>query len=134
MPSVSPVVVVDGPAAVVGHARPELAAGEPTSDRKARVFGRERDDVSGIPADIRAVLTQLFAEGRRSLGDGDVATARDIVASARTIVRNKLPEGERRERLLHGCARVASLLDGTPESDAAAAYLSAMERRLEPAA
>jgi len=89
--------------------------------------------VSGLPTDVGAVLAQLFAEGRRALDDGDVETALATTASARTVASNKLPAGDRRERLLHGCARVEALLDA-PEADAAAAYLAAMERRLEPPA
>jgi hypothetical protein len=95
------------------------------------------------PADVLAVLAQLFAEGQASLTDGDVDTAREAVTSAETVVTNKLPEGDLRGQLLHGCGQANALLDPETggegegpeetdgvEPDAAAEYLAAMERRL----
>ncbi|QLH76553.1 hypothetical protein HZS55_04200 [Halosimplex rubrum] len=88
--------------------------------------------VEDLPTDVRTVLSQLFAEGRRALGDDDTATARETVTSAAAVVRNKLPEGEFERELRHGCERVVDLLDaGDPaDAEAAAEYLTAMERRL----
>lgn len=102
-----------------------------------------------LPPDVRAVLTQLFAEGRDALAADDRDTAIQTVTTAETVVTNKLPEGAFRDRLLHGCERVHRLLvadtdrrgerrgDGdSPETGtagdraAAAAYLTAMERRV----
>ena len=98
------------------------------------------------PADVLAVLAQLFAEGQEALADGDVDAARETVTSAEEDATNKLPEGDLRGQLLHGCAQARGLLDpetgggdaegddpeGTDrvEPDAAAEYLAAMERRL----
>jgi hypothetical protein len=98
------------------------------------------------PADALAVLSQLFAEGQDALADDDVDTARETVTSAETVLTNKLPEGDLRSQLLHGCDQVRLLLDPEAgdgedegdgptsedgvEADAAAEYLAAMERRL----
>lgn len=86
-----------------------------------------------IPPDVEAVLRQLFSEGQRALENGEVTTARSVVASARTVASNKLPDGDRRDRLRHGCDRVASLLgpEDSPDAEAASEYLAAMERRLD---
>jgi hypothetical protein len=87
--------------------------------------------VSGdLPTDVRTVLAQLFAEARAALDDGDVRIAREAVGSAATVAATKLPEGDRRDRLRHGCDRVRALLADDPDTEAAAAYLAAMERRL----
>jgi hypothetical protein len=98
------------------------------------------------PADALAVLSQLVTEGQEALTDGDVDTAREAVTSAEAVATNKLPEGDLRGQLLHGCGQARTLLDpGTGggdaegdgpegadgvEPDAAAEYLAAMERRL----
>lgn len=101
-----------------------------------------------LPDDALAVLAQLFTEGQESLADGDVHTAREAVTSAEEVATNKLPEGDLRGQLLHGCAQTRALLDPETgggddegdgpdgggadgvEPDAAAEYLAAMERRL----
>ena len=83
-----------------------------------------------LPTDVRTVLAQLFAEARAALDDGDVDTAREVVESAETVVATKLPEGDRRDRLRHGCDRVRALVADDHDTAAAAAYLAAMERRL----
>jgi hypothetical protein len=103
-----------------------------------------------LPPDVRAVLTQLFAEGQDALAADDRDTAVETVTTAETVAANKLSEGAFRDRLLHGCERVRRLLGddtdrqgdprevgGAPEMEApddpavaAAAYLSAMERRV----
>ena len=98
------------------------------------------------PADVLAVLAQLFGEGQEALADGDADTAREAVTSAEAVATNKLPEGDLRGQLLHGCAQARALLDpetgggsaegddpegaNGAEPDAAAEYLAAMERRL----
>jgi len=83
-----------------------------------------------LPTDVRSVLTQLFATARSALDAGDVETAREAVGSAETVVTTKLPEGDRRDRLAHGCERVETLLADEPDTAGAAAYLAAMEARL----
>ncbi|PSQ30494.1 hypothetical protein BRD06_01900 [Halobacteriales archaeon QS_9_67_15] len=88
--------------------------------------------VEDLPTDVRTVLEQLFTEGRRALEADDLDTARESVTSAQSVAANKLPESELRGELLHGCERIAALLDadGDTEPAAAAEYLAAMERRL----
>jgi phytoene dehydrogenase-like protein len=86
-----------------------------------------------VPSDVHAVLTQLFAEGESAALSGEYETARQTVETAETVCRNKLSEGDLRARLLHGCGRVRAALDSADDidADAAAAYLRAMDRRLE---
>lgn len=106
--------------------------------------------VEELSPDVRAVLTQLFAEGQDALAADDRETAMQTVTTAETVATNKVPEGALRDRLIHGCERVRRLLDAdtSPQGDprggddvpetgapddpavAAAAYLSAMERRV----
>lgn len=87
-----------------------------------------------LPTDVVTVLSQLFAEGQRALDGDDPATARESVTSARAVVRNKLPDGEFKRELRHGCERTLELLDAAEDDpadyEAAAEYLAAMERRL----
>jgi hypothetical protein len=84
-----------------------------------------------LPTDVIAVLSQLFAETRTALADGDLATARETISSAETVATNKLPAGDRKAALLHGCERVRDLLEeDEPKTDVATEYVAAMERRL----
>lgn len=87
---------------------------------------------SDEPADVQAVLIQLFTEGRTAIEAGDESTARSVIESAETVVRNKVPSERRTELLLHGCERAQAGLDAEDHDDlaAAAAYLTAMKRRL----
>lgn len=84
------------------------------------------------PADVVTVLGQLLAATRTALADGDPETASETLASAETVATNKLPEGERRATLLHGCDRIRDLLEEAKDEDrdAAAEYITAMERHL----
>ncbi|WP_058994268.1 hypothetical protein [Haloarcula sp. CBA1127] len=82
-----------------------------------------------LPSDVHAVLTQLVEEGETAISDAEFDTARQTVATAETVSRNKLPDCELRSQLLHGCEQVHSALD-TDHPDAAAEYLRAMNRRL----
>ena len=87
-----------------------------------------------IPADVKESLAQLLGECADALEGDDVQTARETVTSARSVATNKLPEGELREHLLHGCDRVEMLLDPAAgdediEADAAGEYVAAMRRR-----
>jgi hypothetical protein len=82
-----------------------------------------------LPADVETVLAQLFSGGQDALERGEIETGRQIVGSAASVVRNKLPAGERKERLLFGCDRVRERLnDG--ETEVAGEYLAAMKREL----
>ncbi|NLV05408.1 hypothetical protein GOC83_04575 [Haloarcula rubripromontorii] len=84
---------------------------------------------SDLPSDVHAVLTQLAEEGETAITAAEFDTARQTVATAETVSRNKLPECELRSQLLHGCEQVSAALD-TNAHDAAAEYLRAMNRRL----
>ena len=85
-----------------------------------------------LPSDVRSVLTQLLTEAQIAIGDRDHEAARAAVDTVDEVATNKLPEGDRRRRLRHGCERVEDLLDGGDNDDtaAAAAYLWSMERRV----
>ena len=91
---------------------------------------RETARVSGDPpSDVQAVLSQLVDAGETAIRSGELETARQTVTSAETVSRNKLPEGDLREQMIHGCSQVTVALDeGLPET--AAEYLRAMGRRL----
>ncbi|WP_222844880.1 hypothetical protein [Haloplanus rubicundus] len=90
---------------------------------------------SEFSGDVMDVLGQLFEKGARVL-DGDAAsaegsptdTARQILTSAETVATNKLPDGEFRSRLLHGCERALATLDG--DAPAAAEHCRTMAREV----
>jgi hypothetical protein len=84
------------------------------------------------PPDVREVLVQLLREAQVAVGERDHEAARAAVGTVGEVASNKLPEGDQRRRLRHGCERVDALLDGDDNDDtaAAAAYLSSMERRV----
>jgi hypothetical protein len=89
------------------------------------------DDRSGgpneVPHDVRAGLEQLLAAAADAASDGDTATARATLDTAETVATNKLPTGERRDRVRWGCA---TALDALPNGDLAAAYADAAAARL----
>ncbi len=91
--------------------------------------GHVSDD---LPTDVRTVLGQLLAGTRTALAEDEHETARETITSARTVATNKLPRDERREQFQHGCDRILALLDADDEvdRDAAAEYVTALERRL----
>jgi hypothetical protein len=84
--------------------------------------------------DVMDVLGQLFEAAARAL-EGDAGTeasrpdtARRILTSAETVATNKLPEGEFRDRLLHGCERALATLDA--DAPVAAEHCRAMAREV----
>jgi hypothetical protein len=79
-------------------------------------------DPDEVPHDVRASLTQLLAEARAAAERGDLDTARPLLDTAETVATNKLPPGERRERIRWGCA---AALDALPNGDLAVAYATA---------
>ncbi|TKX57185.1 hypothetical protein EXE44_11325 [Halorubrum sp. SS7] len=79
-------------------------------------------DPDEVPHDVRASLTQLLAAARTAAERGDVDTARATLDTAETVATNKLPAGERRDRIRWGCAAAR---DALPNGDLAAAYASA---------
>ena len=82
-----------------------------------------------VPSDVFDVLSQLLAEGVDAVSTGDVATARQTVETTQRVSRNKLPDGELRDQLLHGCESVLNCIE-EGEPNAAAAYVRAMQDRL----
>ena len=86
--------------------------------------------------DVMDVLEQLFEAGARAVDSDAVSdersptdTARRILTSAETVATNKLPDGEFRSRLLHGCDRALSTLDDDPA--VAAEHCRAMAREVD---
>jgi hypothetical protein len=90
--------------------------------------------------DVMDVLAQLFDAGARAL-DGDAPsdaadgrprtdTARQILTSAETVATNKLPDGDFRSRLLHGCDRALANLDAGDFAPAAE-HCRAMVREVD---
>ncbi|ERH09589.1 MAG: hypothetical protein J07HX64_01348 [halophilic archaeon J07HX64] len=86
-----------------------------------------------VPPDVEAVLTQLFEEAQKEFESGDPETGVEAVTSAATVVRTKLPEGELRAQMLHGCERVEALAGEGGNTAVAAEYVAATERRLDEA-
>jgi hypothetical protein len=83
-----------------------------------------------LPADVETVLAQLFTGGQEALEREEIEPCREILDSAEAVIASKIPAGKRKERLRFGCERVRARLDDG-ESDVAAEYLAAMERRME---
>jgi hypothetical protein len=79
-------------------------------------------DPDEVPHDVRASLDQLLAEAGAAAERGDADTARALLDTAETVATNKLPAGERRDRVRWGCAAAT---DALPNGDLAAAYAAA---------
>jgi len=86
-----------------------------------------------VPSDVLAVLRQLFEETETALRDGEFETARQTIGTAETVGRNKLPGGELRGQVRHGCGEVTVALepDDGVDADVAAEYVRAMAQRLD---
>ena len=87
---------------------------------------RRADD---IPPDVHDTLTQLLVAAADALPE-DEATARASLDTVSRVVTNKLAEGDRQDRLLHGCDAVADRLDAGDDA-AAVAYLESMHDLVE---
>jgi len=79
-------------------------------------------DSDEVPHDVRASLEQLLVAAASAAAEGDDETARAALDTAGTVATNKLPAGERRDRIRWGCAAAA---DALPNGDLAAAYATA---------
>jgi hypothetical protein len=86
-----------------------------------------RDGPSDVPHDVRAALTQLLDSAGRAAETGDTETAASLLDTAETVAENKLPDGDRRDRIRHGCAAARGAL---PDGDLAAAYADAAAARV----
>ncbi|OYR52771.1 hypothetical protein DJ73_10045 [Halorubrum sp. Ea1] len=85
------------------------------------------DVADGMPHDVRAALTQLLDRAGWAAKTGDTETAVALLDTAETVAANKLPLGDRRDRLRHGCRAARAAL---PDGDLAAAYADAAAARL----
>jgi len=83
-----------------------------------------------VPADVESVLTQLFGEAAAAFESGDTKTGVAAVTSAATVATNKLPEGNLREQVLHGCERTEELATADDEPAVAAEYATLLEQRV----
>ena len=80
------------------------------------------DGTSDVPHDVRAALSQLLEEAHTAARAGDTPAAAALLETAGTVATNKLPPGERRDRIRHGCERASVAL---PDTALAAAYAEA---------
>ena len=89
---------------------------------------RDAGDGSGeVPHDVRAALGQLLDRAERAAEAGDGETAAALLDTAGAVAENKLPPGDRRDRVRHGCAAAREAL---PDGELAAAYAAAAAARL----
>lgn len=85
-----------------------------------------------LPADVRAVLSQVFEAVPTELGRGETTAALSLVETARTVTTNKVPPGDRRQLLLSGCDRLETVVAGTGNHEdrvaLAGAYCDSLSR------
>jgi hypothetical protein len=94
---------------------------------------RSRDDDDGtrhdLPPDVHDTLVQLVDAAADALPE-DERTARASLDTVSRVVRNKLADGDRKDRLEHGCTIAVKRLDAGDHATAIA-YLEAMRERLD---
>ena len=93
---------------------------------------RECDDDDArheLPPDVHDTLVQLVDAAADALPE-DERTAHAALDTVSRVVRNKLADGDRKERLQHGCDAVDERLDAGDHATAVA-YLHAMRDRLD---
>jgi len=89
--------------------------------------GGAGDAGDDVPHDVRAALAQLLDRAARAAEAGDAETAAALLDTAGTVAANKLPDGDRRDRVRHGCR---SAREALPDGALAAAYADAAAARL----
>lgn len=91
----------------------------------------QRDDGAShdLPPDVHDTLIQLVDAAADALPE-DERTARASLDTVSRVVRNKLADGDRKDRLEHGCTAVTDRLDDGDHATAVA-YLEAMRDRLD---
>jgi len=85
------------------------------------------DTADDVPHDVRAALSQLLDRAGRAAEAGDAETATALFDTAGTVAANKLPPGDRRDRIRRGCEAARAAL---PDGALAAAYADAAAVRL----
>ncbi|GGJ14749.1 hypothetical protein GCM10008995_25780 [Halobellus salinus] len=84
-----------------------------------------------LPADVRDVLAQLLTAADDSVAASEHDDTQAILDTVETVVRNKVPDPDERERLLAGCGTVRDALGS--DSGIAQGYLRSMRRRVRDA-
>ena len=83
------------------------------------------DDPVGDPTDVDAALADLIGCARERQRAGETDALVEHLDTIAAVAGNELPPGDRRDRLVHGCERVADLAGDDPP--VAAEYLRLME-------
>lgn len=65
------------------------------------------DEETDLPSDVDAALAELVESARGYARAGETDALVETLDTLATVAGNELPEGDRRDRLLHGCERVA---------------------------
>ncbi len=89
------------------------------------------DSPPPLPADVRAVLAQLLEAAETSVDAAEYDAVRTVLDTVETVVRNKVPDPDERDRLLAGCVTVRETLGA--DDDTASGYLQSMHRRVRAA-
>lgn len=91
----------------------------------------DAEDVEDVdlPSNVDAALTELVENARTHARDGDTDRLVEAVDTMAAVAGDELPEGDRRERFLHGCERVAE--HAGDDYAVATEYLRAMEALVE---
>ncbi|RLM54122.1 hypothetical protein DVK02_11920 [Halobellus sp. Atlit-31R] len=84
-----------------------------------------------LPADVRAVLAQLLDAAEGAVHAARYASVRNLLESVESVIQNKVPDPEERQRLLWGCGVVRDAL--VKDDATASAYLWSMHRRVRAA-
>ncbi|ESP87146.1 hypothetical protein [Candidatus Halobonum tyrrellensis] len=84
-----------------------------------------RADADG---DVDAALAELVDDARSHVRAGESAELAETLDALEAVARDELPDGDRRDRLIHGCERVAAHVDD--DYAVATEYLRAMESLL----
>jgi len=82
-----------------------------------------------LPEDVSDTLVQLLSEAESSARTGNRSDVLPLLNTVEKVVTNKLPPGQTREQLLHGCDTVRPLLGHEPL--VAAEYLRSMCRTID---